>query len=70
MQKVYKHAGFIFYKTLTSIILFLRRQKNLVEEMQAICPNLFATRWASMSRVTRFMVENRSEIVTYLFETE
>jgi len=51
MQKVYKQAGCNFYKTLTSIISFLRRQKNLVEEMQAICPNFSAIRWASMSQV-------------------
>jgi hypothetical protein len=70
MQKVYKRAGCNFYKLLTSIISFLRRQKNLVEEMQAICPNLSATRWASMSRVARFLVEKRSEIVTYFAETE
>jgi len=70
MQKVYKQVGCNFYKTLTSIISFLRRQKNLVEEMQAICPNLSTTRWASMSRVARFLVEKRSEIVTYFAETE
>jgi len=38
--------------------------------MQAICLNLSATRWASMLRVARFMVEKRSEIVTYFAETE
>jgi hypothetical protein len=70
MQKVYKRACCNFYKTFTSIISFLRRQKNLVEEMQAICPNRLATRWASMSRVARFLVEKRSEIVTYFAETE
>jgi hypothetical protein len=70
MQKVYKRVGCNFYKTLTSIISFLRHQKNLVEEMQAICPNLSATRWASMSRVAQFLVEKRSEIVTYFVETE
>jgi len=70
MQKVYKRVGCNFYKTLTSIISFLRRQKKLVEEMQAICLNLSATRWASMLRVARFMVEKRSEIVTYFAETE
>jgi hypothetical protein len=70
MQKVYKRVGCNFYKTLTSIISFLRHQKNLVEEMQAICPNLSAIRWASMSRVARFLVEKRSEIVTYFAETE
>jgi hypothetical protein len=70
MQKVYKRVGCNFYKTLTSIISFLSRQKNLVEEMQAICPNLSATRWASMSRVARFLVEKQLEIVTYFVETE
>jgi hypothetical protein len=70
MQKVYKRVGCNFYKTLTSIISFLRRQKNLVEEMQAIYPNLSATRWAFMSRVARFLVEKRSEIITYFAETE
>ncbi len=70
MQKVYKRVGCNFYKTLTSIISFLRHQKNLVEEMQAICPNLSATRWASMSCVARFLVEKRSKIVTYFAETE
>ncbi len=70
MQKVYKRAGCNFYKTLTSIISFLRRPKNLVEEMQAICSNLSATRWAFMLRVARFLVEKRSEIVTYFAETE
>ncbi len=57
MQKVYKRVGYNFYKKLTSIISFLRRQKNLVEEMQAICLNLSTTRWASMSRIARFLVE-------------
>ncbi|KAH9533357.1 hypothetical protein CY35_18G048000, partial [Sphagnum magellanicum] len=70
MRKVYKRVGCNFYKTFTSIISFLRRQKKLVEEMQAICLNLSATRWASMLRVARFMVEKRSEIVTYFAETE
>ncbi len=70
MQKVYKRAGCNFYKTLTSIISFLRRQKNLVEEMQTICPNLSATRWVSMSCVAQFLVEKRSEIVTYFVETK
>ncbi len=70
MQKVYKRAGCNFYKTLTSIISFLRRPKNLVEEMQAICSNLSAIRWAFMLRVARFLVEKRSEIVTYFAETE
>ncbi len=59
MQKVYKRVGCNFYKTLTSIISFLRHHKNLVEEMQAICPNLLATRWAFMLRVARFLVEKR-----------
>jgi hypothetical protein len=70
MQKVYKRVGCNFDKTLTSIISFLRCQKNLVEEMQAICPNLSATRWASMSCIIRFLVEKQSEIVTYFAETE
>ncbi|KAH9534192.1 hypothetical protein CY35_18G094100, partial [Sphagnum magellanicum] len=63
MRKVYKRVGCNFYKTFTSIISFLRRQKNLVEEMQAICPNFSATRWASMSRFARFLVEKRSKII-------
>jgi hypothetical protein len=70
MQKVYKRVGYNFYKKLTSIISFLRRQKNLVEEMQAICLNLSTTRWASMSRIARFLVEKWSEIVTYFVETK
>jgi hypothetical protein len=70
MQKVYKRVGCNFYKTLTSIISFLRHQKNLVEEMQTICSNLSTTWWVSMSRVARFLVEKRSEIVTYFAETE
>jgi len=70
MQKVYKRVGCNFYKTFTSIISFLRRQKNLVEEMQAICLNFSATRWASMSRFAQFLVEKRSKIVTYFAETE
>jgi hypothetical protein len=70
MQKVYKRVGCNFYKTLTSIISFLRREKNLVEEMQAICSNLSGIQWASMSCVVRFLVEKRSKIVTYFAETE
>jgi len=70
MQKVYKRVGCNFYKMFTSIISFLKRQKNLVEEMQAICPNLSAIRWVSMSCVVRFMVQKRSKIVTYFAEME
>jgi hypothetical protein len=70
MQKVYKRVGCNFHKTLTSIISFLRRHKNLVEEMQAICPNLSSTWWACLSHVVRFLVEKRSKIITYFAETE
>jgi len=38
--------------------------------MQAICPNLSATRWDSMSRVARFLVKKRSKIVTYFAKME
>ncbi|OAE28836.1 hypothetical protein AXG93_684s1150 [Marchantia polymorpha subsp. ruderalis] len=36
MQKVYKLAGCDFHKTLTSIISFLRRQKNLAEKIEIL----------------------------------
>lgn len=38
--------------------------------MQAICPNLSTTRWASMSRVSRFLVKRRSEIMAFFEQSD
>ena len=48
----------------------MRRQKLLIDQMQAVCPNLSSTRWSSMSRVSKFLVERRSEIMEYLDQTD
>lgn len=67
---IYKNAGCGFHKTMTSLIFVLRREKILIDKMQVICPNLFATSWTLMSRVSRFLTKRRSEIMAYFEQSD
>ena len=47
-----------FRSTLTSIISYLFRQKNLQTEIKTMCPDFVSTRWLSMKIVTSWLKTN------------
>ena len=49
MQRVYKKAlDDEFMGILTSLIGHLRRQQNIIQDIQSTCPKVATTRWVSM----------------------
>ena len=43
---------------LTSLIFHLRRQQNLIQDMQSTCPKVATTRWVSMQSSSRWITTN------------
>lgn len=62
VQKVYSIFGDEeFYKQLTSLISYLRRQYNLISDMKSKAPTLSDTRWASIHGVSEWFKKNRTQ---------
>ncbi|EGZ27922.1 hypothetical protein PHYSODRAFT_293597 [Phytophthora sojae] len=62
MQLVFEQALNETYLTkVTDLIGFLRRQQNLVADMQTTCPKVASTRWLSMYAVADFLSEKEAE---------
>ena len=55
-----------FYSSLTSLIAYLRRQKNLIKDMNTKTPTVSDTRWESMSTVSGWFKSNRVDVLAYL----
>lgn len=55
-----------FHTQLSSLISYLRRQKNLILDMWKKAPKLFDTCWVSMSKVGKWFKTNRIAIINYL----
>ena len=55
--------NFIF--TLTNISNILRRQINLSKTLGK-CPRFIETRWTSMSKMLKWLIKNRIEVMNYL----
>ncbi|KAI2494769.1 hypothetical protein MHU86_19764 [Fragilaria crotonensis] len=55
-----------FVGTVTSMTGHLRRQFNLIAEMGSKCPRFVNTRWMSMSKVIKWFVANRVDIIAHL----
>jgi hypothetical protein len=69
MQRVFKALkSESFYKELTDVISYLRRQKNLIEKMKSKCPKIADTRWLSTGRVATWFVQNRIAVSQHLEE--
>ena len=67
LQKVYSSYGNEeFYRKLTSLISYLRRQYNLIQDMKTKAPALSDTRWESMHRVSDWFKKHRVEVDAYL----
>ena len=59
MQSVFKQAlNEDFLSTLTAWIGHLRRQQNLISNMQTMCPKVADTRWISMATYTSWLNNN------------
>ena len=55
-----------FYSSLMSLIAYLRRQKNLIKDMNTKTPTVSDTRWESMSTVSGCFKSNRVGVLAYL----
>ena len=69
MQQVYESAlDKTFMGPLYGLIGYLRRQQNLIGEMNSSRPKVAATRWVSMHSCTSWLVKHRIRIMAYLEE--
>lgn len=55
-----------FFSSLKSLIAYLRRQHNLVKDMEAKALTVTDTRWESMSKVAGWFKANRVDVLAYL----
>ena len=70
VQRVYRSIEYRaingnFVETLTKLISYLRRQQNFCKA-HGVCPKLVTTRWASMERVLRWLVDRKLIIIDHL----
>lgn len=62
---VTKYYNDEYYSSLTGVIGYLRRQYNLIEEMNSKCPKVADTRWLSLGKVCKWLLENRVRVLEY-----
>lgn len=55
-----------FLDKLTTLIGYLRRQYNLIQEMNATCPKYSNVRWLSMGTVLNWLQKNQEPVENYL----
>ncbi|BBN17466.1 hypothetical protein MPTK1_7g14750 [Marchantia polymorpha subsp. ruderalis] len=55
-----------FYSSLTSLILYLRRQQNLINDLKTKAPTVSDTRWESKGKVATKFKTNRVGVLAYL----
>ena len=69
LQLFYKNLmNEIFYALLTGLIAYLRRQQNLISEMNTKARMVADTRWEPMSKVSYWFKINRVRVLSYLEE--
>jgi hypothetical protein len=54
-----------FLNTLTGVTGHLRRQQNLIQEMNSACPTYATTRWISMGNVLKWFRANRLRLLQH-----
>jgi hypothetical protein len=59
---------FIFWKVLTEVIAYLRRQKKLIFEMGSRCPYYITVRWSSLANVCKWLLANQTRVSAYIQE--
>jgi hypothetical protein len=57
-----------FYSNLVNLIGYLRRQQNLIADMNTTCPKVALTRWMSMIKVMSWFKKHRITVLAYLDE--
>jgi hypothetical protein len=57
-----------WYSTLAALIGYLRRQINLVNEMESKCPKVAMTLWLSLGKVLPWFAKHRARVILYLDE--
>ena len=55
-----------FYSTLTSLIGYLQHQHNLISIRKSTCPKVADTRWLSLGRVSKWLLQKYVPICDYL----
>ena len=60
--------GNTFVKTLKGLTRFLRREDNLLIEVDGKCPQYTETQWSSMGTVLKWLVAHRTRLTEYLKE--
>lgn len=71
MQLVFEQAlNETYLSKLYTLIGYLRRQQNLISEMQTTCPKVADTRWLSMYQVVDWLCKNDVRVRKYFSEKQ
>jgi hypothetical protein len=57
-----------FLDTLTSVTGHLRRQQNLIADMKSTCPTFVTTRWLSMGKLLKWLIDKRVRLMQHFNE--
>jgi len=57
-----------FLDTLTSVTGHLRRQQNLIADMKSTCPTFVTTRWLSMGKLLKWLIDKRVRLMRHFTE--
>ena len=57
-----------FLDTLTSVTGHLRRQQNLIADMKTTCPTFVTTRWMSMGKLLKWLIDKRVRLIQHFNE--
>ncbi|KAI2492556.1 hypothetical protein MHU86_22007 [Fragilaria crotonensis] len=57
-----------FLDTLTSVTGHLRRQQNLIADMKSTCPMFVTTRWLSMGKLLKWLIDKRLRLLQHFNE--
>jgi hypothetical protein len=57
-----------FLDTLTSVTGHLRCQQNLIADMKSTCPTFVTTRWLSMGKLLKWLIDKRVRLMRHFTE--
>jgi hypothetical protein len=57
-----------FLDTLTSVMGHLRRRQNLIADMKSTCPTFVTTRWMSMGKLLKWLIDKRVRLMRHFTE--
>jgi hypothetical protein len=70
LKKALDRLSELFLTTLTTMIVYLRRQQKLISEMKSKSPYYITVRWSSLYQVVSWYIKHREKVKAFLAEKE